>query len=321
MHKAILDLALNGDQRAIGRLLSYVENNSKATIEIMKKIYSRTGKAHVIGLTGSPGVGKSTMTACLINLFKSDNKKVAVIAIDPTSPFSGGSILGDRVRMQEHVLNPKVFIRSMATRGYLGGISKETKNAVLILDACGYDVVIIETVGVGQTEIDIVKIADTVCLVLAPNMGDDVQIMKAGVMEIADVFLVNKSDIEGATKMVAILQEMLNISKENTWNPRFSLVSSLYNTGFEEVKKILLEHLEFIKITKPGKEKIITRQKEELKLILNEMLNTLFEIKLEKKITNEMLEDIINRKIDPYSTAENLIKEVVLKNRKTDGGR
>jgi LAO/AO transport system kinase len=311
LHEPILDLALNGEQRAIGRLISYVENNGKEATEIMKKIYRRTGKAHVIGLTGSPGAGKSTMIACLINLFKAENKKVAVIAIDPTSPFTGGSILGDRVRMQEHVLNPNVFIRSMATRSYLGGISKETKNAVLILDACGYDVVIIETVGVGQTEIDIVKIADTVCLVLAPNMGDDVQIMKAGVMEIADVFIVNKSDLDGSTKMASILHGMLNILEKRTWNPKVSLVSSLNNTGFEEVKKIFLEHQKFIKTTKSGKEKRYIRQKEEIKLIFNEMLKTLIESNFKERINNEIIEDIINRKIDPYSVAETLINEII----------
>ena len=194
----LLTRAFDGDPRSIGRLISLVEAESPESKEIMKKIYPRTGKAHVIGITGSPGAGKSTFVNRLISQFKAEGKKVGVIAIDPSSPFTGGAILGDRLRMQDHAVEEGVFIRSMGSRGNLGGVSRGTHEAALILDACGFDAVIIETVGVGQSEVDIVKIADTVCLILTPGMGDDVQIMKAGIMEIADVFVVNKADKSGS---------------------------------------------------------------------------------------------------------------------------
>ena len=181
----LLTRAFDGDPRSIGRLISLVEAESPESKEIMKTVYPRTGRAHVIGITGSPGAGKSTFVNRLISQFKADGKKVGVIAIDPSSPFTGGAILGDRLRMQDHAVEEGVFIRSMGSRGNLGGVSRGTHEAALILDACGFDAVIIETVGVGQSEVDIVKIADTVCLILTPGMGDDVQIMKAGIMEIA----------------------------------------------------------------------------------------------------------------------------------------
>ena len=227
----LLTRAFDGDPRSIGRLISLVEAESPESKEIMKKIYPRTGKAHVIGITGSPGAGKSTFVNRLISQFKAEGKKVGVIAIDPSSPFTGGAILGDRLRMQDHAVEEGVFIRSMGSRGNLGGVSRGTHEAALILDACGFDAVIIETVGVGQSEVDIVKIADTVCLILTPGMGDDVQIMKAGIMEIADVFVVNKADKEGADKVAADVQVMLKMLSEREWVPPVALVSSNKNTG------------------------------------------------------------------------------------------
>ncbi len=232
----LLNNAFKGDPRSIGRLISLVEADTPSAKEIMKQIYPRTGKAKVIGITGSPGAGKSTFVDRLIEQFKTDNMKVGVIAIDPSSPFTGGAILGDRLRMQSHALDEGVFIRSMGSRGHLGGVSRATHEAALILDACGFDVVLIETVGVGQSEVDIIKIADTVVLVLVPGMGDDVQIMKAGIMEIADTFVVNKADKEGADKVAADVQVMLKMLKEKEWVPPVTLVSSQNNTGIEEVK-------------------------------------------------------------------------------------
>ena len=238
----LLERALAGDTRSIGRLISLVEADSPASKEIMKTVYPKTGGAQVIGITGSPGAGKSTFVNRLIAQFRAEGKQVGVIAIDPSSPFTGGAILGDRLRMQDHAIEEGVFIRSMGSRGNLGGVSRGTHEGALILDACGFDVVIIETVGVGQSEVDIVKIADTVCLILTPGMGDDVQIMKAGIMEIADVFVVNKADKEGADKVAADVQVMLKMIGEREWIPPVALVSSNKNTGVDEVREIIKRH-------------------------------------------------------------------------------
>ena len=191
---------LQGDKRACARLISLLENNDEKAVDIIKRQYHKTGNAYVIGVTGSPGSGKSTLTDRLTKELRAEGKKVGILAVDPTSPFSGGAILGDRIRMSDLALDKDVFIRSMGTRGYLGGISKATWGAVKALDIYGCDYIFIETVGVGQSEVDIVKMADTVLMVMIPNMGDDIQAIKAGIMEIADVFAINKSDLDGADK-------------------------------------------------------------------------------------------------------------------------
>ncbi len=215
----LIEKALEGDPRSMARLITMVESESGSSQQIMKKIYPYTGKAHIIGVTGSPGAGKSTFLDKLISRIMETGKSVGVIAVDPSSPFTGGAVLGDRLRMQAHSLDPGVFIRSMGTRGSLGGLSRGTYEAALILDACGKDVVLIETVGVGQSEIDIIKIADTVVLLLVPGMGDDIQIMKAGIMEIADVFIVNKADREGSERITREVNIMLDLQEERSWRP------------------------------------------------------------------------------------------------------
>lgn len=308
---SILDLALNGDQRSIGRLISFVENNSAAAKDIMKRIYPKSGRAQIIGITGSPGSGKSTMTDSLLKHFKMQNKKVGVIAVDPSSPFTGGAILGDRLRMQDHALNSAIFIRSMGSRGSLGGVSRGTNDAAHILDACGYDVVIIETVGVGQSEVDIVKIADTVCLVLVPGMGDDVQIMKAGIMEIADLFVVNKADLNGANKVAADVRIMLNMIEKKEWIPPVLLVSSLNDTGVEDLKNTIYKHWQYIHNSNEGKNRRFIQQKMEVKAILKEDISQLVEASFYKYEKTRLLDDILSRKTDPYTVAEKIIKEIV----------
>ena len=307
----LLNNACKGDPRFIGRLIILVEADTPSAKEIMKQIYPRTGKAKVIGITGSPGAGKSTFVDRLIEQFKTDNMKVGVIAIDPSSPFTGGAILGDRLRMQSHALDEGVFIRSMGSRGHLGGVSRATHEAALILDACGFDVVLIETVGVGQSEVDIIKIADTVVLVLVPGMGDDVQIMKAGIMEIADTFVVNKADKEGADKVAADVQVMLKMLKEKEWVPPVTLVSSQNNTGIEEVKNNLNEHWNFLHTSTEGKKRRFIQLEMEVEAILRGEISILTEKIWKKRKDTGILEDLASRKADPYTLAAELISQIV----------
>ena len=328
----LLTRAFDGDPRSIGRLISLVEAESPESKEIMKTVYPRTGRAHVIGITGSPGAGKSTFVNRLISQFKADGKKVGVIAIDPSSPFTGGAILGDRLRMQDHAVEEGVFIRSMGSRGNLGGVSRGTHEAALILDACGFDAVIIETVGVGQSEVDIVKIADTVCLILTPGMGDDVQIMKAGIMEIADVFVVNKADKEGADKVAADVQVMLKMlgerewippvalvsSQKNTkmlgereWIPPVALVSSQKNTGVERVKEIIDEHGKYLAESEEGRRRRWSQLEMEVESILRGEISAIVEKSWKAKKSDELMQSLSERRADPYTLAGEIMENII----------
>ncbi len=307
----LLNNAFKGDPRSIGRLISLVEADTPSAKEIMKHVYPRTGKAKIIGITGSPGAGKSTFVDRLIEQFQAEGSKVGVIAIDPSSPFTGGAILGDRLRMQGHALNENVFIRSMGSRGHLGGVSRSTHEASLILDACGFDVVLIETVGVGQSEVDIIKIADTVVLVLVPGMGDDVQIMKAGIMEIADAFVVNKADKEGADKVAADVQVMLKMLKEKEWVPPVTLVSSQNNTGVEEVKKILNDHWNYLQTSDEGRKRRFIQLEMEIEAILRGEISILTENLWKKRKDTGVLEDLASRRADPYTLAAEMISQII----------
>ena len=307
----LLERALAGDTRSIGRLISLVEADSPTSKEIMKAIYPKTGRAQVIGITGSPGAGKSTFVNRLIAQFRAEGKQVGVIAIDPSSPFTGGAILGDRLRMQDHAVEEGVFIRSMGSRGNLGGVSRGTHEGALILDACGFDVVIIETVGVGQSEVDIVKIADTVCLILTPGMGDDVQIMKAGIMEIADVFVVNKSDKEGADKVAADVQVMLKMLGEREWVPPVALVSSNKNTGIDEVKYIIKNHSAYLHNSEEGKRRRWSQLEMEVEAILRGEISLLVENAWKERRTDSLMDELSSRKADPYTLAGEIIQKVV----------
>ncbi len=212
MQKDLIDRLLKGEPRAIARAISHVEDGSDGTGALMKEVFRRSGKAMVIGITGAPGAGKSSLVDKLALFYRSGDEKIGIIAVDPSSPFSGGAILGDRIRMQALGLDPKVFIRSMATRGKLGGLARATADAVAILDAAGYDKIIVETVGVGQDEVEIVKTADISVVVLVPGMGDDIQAIKAGIMEIGDVFVINKADREGVIRTEKELEALLSLA-------------------------------------------------------------------------------------------------------------
>lgn len=303
--------ALAGDLRSIARLLSEVERKDISSVELMKQIYPRTGRAHVVGITGSPGAGKSTLTARIIAAYREEGKKVGVIAVDPSSPFTGGAILGDRLRMQEHALDSGVFIRSMGSRGNLGGLSAATHEAALILDACGYDVVIIETVGVGQSEVDVVRISDTVCLILVPGMGDDVQIMKAGIMEIADVFVVNKADRDGAEKVAADVKVMLDMLPPRNWRPPVSLTSAERNTGISDVIRNIRDHHTYLDSTEDGYKRRIGKIEMEVAEILKRDISAKVAGAWAARRDMGVLEAIEARRENPYDVAAEILKKTL----------
>ncbi|WP_198471024.1 methylmalonyl Co-A mutase-associated GTPase MeaB [Acetomicrobium sp. S15 = DSM 107314] len=303
--------ALKGDPRAIARLISLVESESTFAHEIMKAIYAHTGKAHLIGVTGAPGAGKSTLVDKIISRYKELGKSVGIIAVDPSSPFSGGAILGDRLRMQQHALDPSVFIRSMGTRGSLGGLSRAAYEAALILDACGKDIVIIETAGVGQTEIDIVRIADTVILLLVPGMGDDVQIMKAGIMEIADIFVVNKADREGADKIVAEVNLMLDIAGERPWRPPVLKAIAESGQGIDDIIRAVEEHRLYLQKSEEGKKRRSSRIRHEVEEILRRDIARVVEKQWKERSSNDLIEALASRRSDPYTEAGKLLEGIL----------
>ena len=308
--KNLLELIKKGDRRAIARLITLSENRSSQAREIQAELFQDTGSAKVIGVTGAPGAGKSTLVDKLALEFSSQGKEVAVLAIDPTSPFSGGAILGDRIRMTSSLESTSVFVRSMATRGSLGGLSAATFDTINILDAAGFDVVIVETVGVGQAEVDIARTAETCIVVLVPGLGDGVQIIKAGILEIADLFVINKSDRDGADALQRDLRTLLSLHEytEDEWRP--SILRSVATRG-EGVTEILAEaekHQHWLRSTEAGGYKRLGIMKENLLKLARELL---YEQVVEAGTNQleELVKQCYDRKLDIFSAARLLIKE------------
>ncbi|MCA0170523.1 methylmalonyl Co-A mutase-associated GTPase MeaB [Bacillus sp. RAR_GA_16] len=299
------------DERALAKAISLVENDAEDKLELLKDIHPMTGRAHYIGMTGSPGAGKSSLVNRLITYLRKLNLTVGVVAVDPTSPFSGGALLGDRVRMAEHFTDPGVFIRSMGTRGSLGGLSRTTKETVRLMDAFGFDVILIETVGVGQSELDIMKIADTIAVVLNPGSGDVVQVFKAGIMEIADLFIVNKADLPGVPKLLAELESMLDLVKHDApWRPPIVKAISVQNVGLENVWKRMQEHVEYSKASgERDARRKTSLEREVIEVVHAEMMKKLVE--REEAEERGWVEEVTSGSIDPYSAAVKLLQDYV----------
>ncbi|TNC24605.1 methylmalonyl Co-A mutase-associated GTPase MeaB [Amycolatopsis alkalitolerans] len=293
--------AREGQPRAVAKLISLVEDAHPSLREVAAALTPHTGRARVIGLTGPPGVGKSSSTSMLLSALRKEGKRVGVLAIDPSSPFSGGALLGDRIRMTEHATDPGVFIRSMATRGHLGGLAWATPQAVRVLDAAGFDVVLIETVGVGQSEVDVVRLADTTVVLLAPGMGDGVQAAKAGILEIADVFVVNKADREGAETVVRNLKQMMAMAHEE--KPIVRTVATR-GQGAEDLVRALGEHRDRLEACGELSRRRRRRAASEVEAIA---LRRLRATDFHTGRLDELAGQVVDRRLDPYAAADALL--------------
>jgi LAO/AO transport system kinase len=299
---------LDGDRRSVARGITIVENDNSSTAELIKELYPHTGKAYRVGITGPPGAGKSTITNQLTKYFRKSNKKIGIIAVDPTSPFTGGALLGDRVRMTDVGSDPSVFIRSMATRGSLGGLSRKTVDAADILDAAGFDIIIFETVGVGQSELDIANAADTTIVVLVPESGDSIQAMKAGLMEIADFFVVNKSDRPGAEQAIVALKTILmmkNISHES-WFPEIIKSVASENKGIEEISTAIWNHRDYLL----KNDLFLKRREDHIRKRIREIVEGRIKEELWNNSADEFnsaIQKVVLGSISPYHLAEDIL--------------
>ena len=304
-----IDRLRSGDPRALARAISTVENRAPGWSDLLKALFPHTGKARVLGLTGAPGAGKSTLADQLAKHYRKENQTVGIIAVDPTSPYTGGAILGDRIRMQDHYSDPGIFIRSMATRGSLGGLARATADAATVLDASGRDIVMIETVGVGQDEVDIVRLADVTIVILVPGMGDDVQTIKAGIMEIADIFVINKSDRDGAERVERELRAMQSLATRNDrWTPPIVKTVASSGQGTEALAQTIAAYEAHLK-----KENLAFKKNvENWQLRLIEMLRDAMLEKARKEMDGGSLEryaaEIAEHKRDPYSLVEQMVR-------------
>jgi LAO/AO transport system kinase len=305
----------NGDTRALSRVITRVENRSSDSLTLLQELFPRAGKSQVIGITGSPGSGKSTLVDRLAMAYRQTGNTLAIVAVDPTSPFTGGAILGDRIRMQTPGTDPGVYIRSMATRGHLGGLATATADVVTVLDAAGKNPIIVETVGVGQDEIEIVKLADVSIVVLVPGMGDDVQALKAGIMEIGDIFVINKCDRPGVEKMERAVLAMLALTQRaDGWQPPVIKTVAPEGRGIDELVNAIVECSRFLQTSGTRREKKKEAAKQRLLTLLEERL---VELTVRQAFPNgelnKIVEQIANRQQDPYSVVDGVIRNLRFK--------
>lgn len=300
-----LDRVRAGDTRALARLISLVEDESPRVRSVIRELLPATGGARIIGLTGSPGVGKSTVTGALVGAFRAAGGRVAVLAVDPTSPFTGGALLGDRVRMQQHATDEAVFIRSMATRGHLGGLAASTPQAIRILDAAGFELIIIETVGVGQAEVAIASLADSVVVLLAPGMGDAIQAAKAGILEVADMFVVNKADKPDTQQVVRDLRNMLALAERKTddWKPPIITTVAMKGEGIEELVSSLDAHWSWLNSSGELAQRRQARAREEITALAFAALRG----RLSAGRVDALARQVADGSLDPFQAAEELV--------------
>jgi LAO/AO transport system kinase len=311
----IVEKVLQGDVRSAARLIRDLDDGAPRAREYLKELFPHAGKAYVLGITGSPGVGKSTLTDSLVAHLRQAGKTVGVLAVDPTSPFSGGAILGDRVRMQRHSTDEGVFIRSMATRGQFGGLTQATRAAITVLDAMGKDVVIVETVGVGQDEVDIARTAHTTIIVAVPGLGDDIQAIKAGILEVGDVFVVNKADREGADRTVQDLRNMIEMSHDSNlgrkdWTPPILKAVANRNEGIEDIWNAAQKHRDFLSKHQSEYYSRLQRMNHKMELIdliKQGVVDRVLRELEENGQLDQYVDDLVENRIDPYTLSEEIL--------------
>lgn len=310
---ALVERLMRGDRRAAGRLISIIEDDGSSVEHIMRGLYPHTGRAYTVGLTGPPGAGKSTVVDELIRVLRDEELRVGVVAVDPNSPFTGGAILGDRIRMMRHASDPGVFIRSMGARGHLGGLAIATFNTVLLLDALGMDVVLVETVGVGQSELEITGAADTTVVVIPPGQGDGVQAIKAGIMEIADVFAVNKADYPQAERTVADIRELLRMDPSpQSWSPPIVRTVATQNKGIDELWTSMQKHRRYLEQSgELHRRRKLRVEREVVDIAEHRLREQVLRPKLATVEFASMIEKAMGREMDPYEVVERVVPRSV----------